>query len=120
MSFDDSFLDMMTTALVHLPYRSHDGYGTPSFGPPTVTRCHVTYSTREVRGTTDENTTSTAQVQLPPPGYIISGYDEGNGLVPIIGVDDHIVLPDNVERRVLVVLTRSDQDEIHHTSLMLT
>lgn len=118
MSFDPQFLSMMQTVAQWLDQVALDGYMTPTFGDPVDFSCHVTYKRVIIRSDTGNDRTSTAQLQCPPPGWIVNGV-----ATPTITVDDHIVLPfDGIQRRVLNVVTYTDEstasgDPFHHQSI---
>jgi hypothetical protein len=115
MAFDPSFLALMASVATYKPFASDDGYGDFNFGPSSTFPCHVTYKRRIIRTDTEEDAVSTAQIQLPPAGYVW-----GLVTIPTLSVDDHIVLPDKVERKVLDVTTYTDDQGPHHQSAALT
>lgn len=120
MAFDPDFVSMMQAIAVHQPVASVSGYGASTFGARSPFICHITYATKVVRGDTEETTTSTAQLQLPSPGYVVTI----NGVpyvTPAIKVSDNIILPDTTTRRVLDVSSPCDETgQVHHQSVSMT
>lgn len=115
MSFDPAFLGMMSTTATYLPYASVNGYGEPSFGTTVLFVCHVTYKKVIIRSNTEEDRTSSAQIQVPPPEWVVNGV-----ATPTITIYDRVTLPfDDLERKVLDVKTFSDDEGIHHQSISL-
>lgn len=117
MSFDPAILDLMSVTGTYYPFLSNDGYGDPSFSTPVSFQCHVTYKRKIIRTDTEQDVTSTAQIQMPPGGYVIN-----NIATPTVTVDDRISLPfDDIQRKVLDISTFTDNDpsELNHQSLYL-
>ena len=116
MSFDAEFLSMMSTMATYEPFATDDFYGSPTFGTTTTFPCHATFKRKIMRTNTEEDAVSTAQIQLPPAGYVVGGV----GTVPALAVDDHVVLPDGKDRRVLDITTFTDETGPQHQSASLT
>lgn len=116
MSFEGEFLSMMTSTAQVKAETGRNGYGVPTFGSPVSVPCHVSITTKIVRGNTEETTNSTAQIELPPPGYVV-----GTTTVPTVHQEDHVTLSDGIERRVLDVIVRYDESGTpHHQTAALT
>lgn len=116
MSFDPQYLDLMRSTATFKPYSSEDGWGTPSFGGTVTFRCHITQENKIVRGDTEEAADSTAQMETPPPGYVISAV-----ATPTFTTADQITMPDTTTRRILSVQVFYDEDGSPHSQyLMLT
>jgi hypothetical protein len=116
MAFDSDLLSMMAGTFTHKATTGHSGYGAQTVGTTTSgIPCHVTYMTRIIRGNTEESAVSSATIECPPGGYLVSGV-----IVPTIAVDDHITLADNVERRVLQLQSFTDDTGAWHQSIALT
>ncbi len=116
MAFEPDFLQLMSQTFTHKPKSATNGFGGITTGTPlSGVPCHVTYELKIVRGDAEESANSTAQIQFPPPGYSF-----GSVTVPEIGIEDHVVLADGIERRVLDTRKYVDEDGVHHQSAMLT
>jgi hypothetical protein len=130
MSFETDFLEMMTTIATYEPFDETNFYGEPLPGPTFNVPCHVTYKRKIIRGNSDEESVSTAQIQLPPPGFAWTptSTDPDDPLSPItiptIAINDLIVLPqDGIRRRVLETSIFTDDSAltvVHHQSASLT
>lgn len=117
MSFDPTILDLMQVQAIYYPFVANNLYGEPSFGTPVPFNCHITYKRKILRSDTEQDVTSTAQLQMPPGGYVVNGTT-----TPTITVDDRVSLPlDGIQRKVLDVTTFTDNDpsEINHQSLYI-
>lgn len=117
MSFDPAILDLMQVQATYYPFASNSGYGDPSFSSTVAFNCHVTYKRKILRSDTEQDVTSTAQVQMPPGGYVVNGL-----ATPTVTVNDRVSLPlDGVQRKVLDVSTFTDNDasEVNHQTLYL-
>jgi hypothetical protein len=119
MAFESEFLTMMETVAIYYPFATNSGYGDPSFGTPVNFRCHVTYKRKILRGDTDQDVTSTAQIQMPPGGYVVNGV-----ATPTVSIDDRITLPfDGIQRKVLDVISYTDGgtgfNGVHHQTLSI-
>src|ERR1700722_10823776 len=106
---------MMVSVATYEPFSNDDFYGDPTFGSTSTFPCHVTYKRKMLRTNTEEDAVSTAQIQLPPAGYVWSP-PSGNVIVPLLVIDNHITLPDGVDRRVLDITTYTDETGDHHQS----
>ena len=119
MAFDPQFLSLMTTtAQWYDGLGSEDFYATPALDDPQPLQCHVTYKRRLIRTDTEQDKVSNAQLQCPPPGYVVNGSP-----TPTITVDDYITLPfDGVQRKILDVTIFTDDSSggtPHHQSISL-
>ena len=116
MSFDATFLRMMGSVATIAHQSSDDGWGNRAWGTAVSVPCHISYRRRILRTDTDEEAVSTAEIQMPPAGYVWSGHS-----IPRVTVADDVVLPDSATpRRVLEVKTFTDQSGEHHQTLSLT
>lgn len=115
MTFDPAFLSMMSTTATYFPFDANNGYGEPSFGATVAFVCHVTYKKVIIRSDTEEDRTSSAQLQAPPPGWVVNGIT-----TPTVTIYDRVTLPfDGIQRKVLDVKTFTDETGVHHQSLSL-
>jgi len=132
MPFDSGFLDLMASIVTYEPWLAYDVYGTSSFGPVYSFPAHVTYSRKITRDDSGEEAVSTAQIQIPPAGYVWLNGDYPI-TIPVVAVYDRFVLPlDNVERKVLNATRYTDEETSavgysfglpfaeHHQSIDLT
>jgi hypothetical protein len=116
MTFEPDFLDLMKATLTYYPFAAPDNYGRSTYGSSVSCPCHITFKTKAMRTSEEENVISTAQVQTPPPGFVFDAV-----AVPTFTVDDAVTLPDGKERLVLNVTASTDESGvIHHQSLDLT
>jgi hypothetical protein len=116
MPFDPSFLMLMSQTASQMSEEADDGFGNRTYSSSISFPCHITYKRKVIRGDTEENAVSTAQIQLPPAGYIANAVT-----VPQLAVDDIITLPDGIFRRVLDITTYTDNTVgTHHQSCALT
>jgi hypothetical protein len=117
MPFDPTILALMTSEVTYEPFQMNDGYGDEAFGPTSQFPAHITYARKILRTDRDEEAVSTAQLQMPPPGFIWRRWT-----VPKVAIDDHMVLPDGIDRRVLsiTVYTDGSSDPVNHQSVALT
>lgn len=131
MSFEGDFLSMMRQWVQIKPIASRDGYGAPVAGNAIYVPAHITYRKKMVRRDMDERTLSTAEIQIPPPGFDASrlGGDFGlgdpysgpAGIVPEIKDGAAVALPnDGTVRHVLTVFIYTDERGPHHQSVALT
>lgn len=121
MAFDPDFLSMMEQTATYYPATSLDKYGKVVVGAGTTIPCHTTYKTVVNYGNEEENQTSNAQVQMPPPGYVVrvSGVETA---MPTVTNQDQILLADGTLRHVLWVSVYFDGGSAagaHHQSLFL-
>lgn len=116
MAFDPEFLDLMSTVASYEQFSTNDAYAEPSFLAVVDLTCHVTYKRKIIRSDSEEDRVSTAQVQCPPPGWVI-----GTLATPTITIYDRIILPvDGVERKIIDVTFYTDEDGVvHHQSASL-
>jgi hypothetical protein len=115
MAFDPSFLLLMETTAQYLTFLDDDAYGQSTYGPGIAFLCHVTYDRKIIRSNTEDDRESTAQLQMPPPGYVVGGVP-----TPQVTIYDQIILPyDSIQRKVLDVKTYTDETGVHHQSIAL-
>lgn len=106
----------MGTTVTVAPMGSRDGYGAPVLGAAVGVPGHVTYRTKAIRTDGEDRVLSTAQVQLPPAGYVVNGVT-----VPLIGEGSEVTLPDDLlTRHVLLAVGYTDDTGDHSQMLMLT
>jgi hypothetical protein len=120
MSFDPDFLTQMRSLATYKQWVGNDLYGdTPTFasvGQAITFPCHITYKRKILRTNTEEDAVSTAQIQLPPGGYIYNGVP-----IPTLAIEDHVILPDGVDRKCLDITTYFDESGVpQHQSASLT
>lgn len=133
MAFDPDFLDMMTSTVQYQPFTTgtRDVYGTLTFTQSIDMPAHITYDRKITRDKEGEESISTAQLQIPPPGYVWQ--EDGDFPITIltVQVDDHFKLPLDTlilptpgvlitSRRVLAVTIYTDDLGTHHQSIDLT
>jgi hypothetical protein len=119
--FDSDALELMRSIVQYLAYADRDLYGQPSFADPTKFPAHITYKTTIVRTSATEESVSTAQLQMPPGGFVWY-YGEDIITIPVISIDDQVILPDGTQRKVLAVTTYTDETSTpaNHQSIALT
>ncbi len=116
MSFENDFLPMLAETVTVEPYAAFDGYGNETFGTTVVIPARIVFKSSMRRGDREEARVVSATVAMPPPGFVTST----SAVVPLIGVRDHIILPDGTDRRVLKLNTPYDESgAVHHQEVEL-
>jgi len=135
MPFDPDLLDLMSSIVQYKQFSSRDVYANAAFvgdpGPYPTFPAHITYKRKITRDDSGDEAVSTAQIQIPPVGYIWLNGDFPY-VIPYVTTADRFLLPlDGVERKVLTATRYTDEDTYiagggsstlpeHHQSIELT
>jgi hypothetical protein len=119
MAFESQFLEMMQSVITYLPFTGNSRFGDQDFGTGVITVAHITYKRKKILSDSGEDRVSTAQLQMPPPGYCVGGIP-----TPTVSIYDQIILPfDGIQRKVIMVDTYTDDgtadNAAHHQSISL-
>ncbi len=106
MAFDPDFLRLFTNVVTHFSDPTRNFYGEVIDGTRVNNiPAHISYSAKILRSDEGEVVTSSAQIEIPPPGYVVGGVT-----VPSVADDDRFILPDGAERTILSVEQPTDED----------
>lgn len=120
--FESEFLDLMTQTAQYLPATGADNYGQTRVGTAVTVPCHTTYKTVINYGNEEENQTSNANLQMPPPGFMWTMLNGAVVTMPTVDTQDQFTLLDGTTRHVLWVSTYFDGGPAggpHHQSVYL-